>query len=59
MLSELQWFALQDAVRSLGQLRYYLCNIYLEGEYLFLEVKSCDAEEQNHLFIIDYEGDLL
>lgn len=43
MLTELQWLTFQDVVRSLAQLRYCLFNIYLEGQFLYLEVKSCDA----------------
>lgn len=59
MPTELQWVAFQDAVRSLAQLRYCLFDIYLEGQFLYLEAKSCDAEQQRYLFIIDAEGILL
>lgn len=59
MLTELQWLTFQDTVRSLAQLRYCLFNTYLEGAFLYLEVKSCDAEQQRYLYIIVSEGDLL
>ena len=57
MPTELQWVALQDSVRSLAQLRYCLYNIYLEGQYLYLEVKICDAEQQRYQYIIDDRKD--
>ena len=47
MITELQFFALTDAVRSLSQLRYCLYNLYVEGEFLYVEAKSCDDEQQN------------
>lgn len=59
MLTELQWITFQDTIQSLAQLRYCLFNVYLEGQFLYLEVKSCDAEQQRYLYIIDSEGDLL
>lgn len=59
MITELQFVALQDAVRSLAQLRYCLYNIYVEGEYLYIEAKSCDNEQQKCIFIFDGEGNLL
>ncbi|MGH2413072.1 MAG: hypothetical protein ACRDEA_05160 [Microcystaceae cyanobacterium] len=58
MPTELQGIAFQDSIRSLAQLRYCLYNIFLEGQYLYLEVKSCDDEQQRHLFILDPEGNL-
>ncbi len=59
MITELQFVALTDAVRSLSQLRYCLYNLYVEGQYLYLETKSCDDEQQKYLFIFDAEGNLL
>ena len=56
MPTELQWLTFQDSVRSLAQLRYCLYNFYLEGQFLFLEAKSCDDEERQLLFILDAEG---
>ena len=57
--TELQWLALCDHVRTLAQLRYCLYNLYLEGGFLFMEVKSCDDETAKHIFIVDPEGDNL
>jgi len=59
MIPELQFVALSDAVHSLSQLRYCLYNLYVEGQFLYVEVKSCDNEQQKHLFIFDAEGNLL
>ena len=57
--TELQWIALCDYIKTLAQLRYCLYNLYLSGEFLFIEVKSCDDETVKHLFIINSEGDNL
>jgi hypothetical protein len=59
MPTEFQWIALQGSIRLLAQLRYCLYNIFLEGQYLYLEVKSCDDEQQKRLIILDQEGNLL
>ncbi len=59
MITELQFVALADAVRSLSVLRYCLYNLYVEGEFLYVEAKSCDNEQQKYLFIFDAEGNLL
>ena len=59
MISELQFVAHTEAVRSLSQLRYCLDNLYVEGQFLYAEAKSCDNEQQKYLFIFDTEGDLL
>lgn len=59
MITELQFVALSDAVRSLAQLRYCLYDLYVEGQFLYLEAKSCDNERQKRLFIFDAEGNLL
>ena len=58
MITELQFVALSD-VRSLSQLRYCLYDLYVEGEFLYVEAKSCDDEQQKYLFIFDAEGNLL
>lgn len=59
MPTEQQWVALEDSVKTLAQLRYCLYNLYIVGQYLYLEVKSCDNEQQRYLYIIDPEGFLL
>ena len=59
MITELQFFALTDAVRSLSQLRYCLYNLYVEGQFLYVEAKNCDNEQQKYLFIFDAEGNLV
>jgi hypothetical protein len=59
MITEIQFVALCDAVRSLSQLRYCLYNLYVEGQFLYVEAKSCDDEQQKYLFIFDAEGNLL
>jgi hypothetical protein len=59
MPTEFQWITFQDSIRSIAQLRYCLYNIFKEGEYLYLEIKSCDNEQQRHLLIIGPEGNLI
>ena len=57
--TELQWFALCDHVRTLAQLRYCLYNLYIDGGFLFIEVKNFDDETVKHIFIVDPEGDII
>lgn len=59
MITEIQFAVLCDAVRSLSQMRYCLYNLYVEGQFLYVEAKSCDDEQQKYLFIFDAEGNLL
>lgn len=55
--TELQWLVLCDYVRTLAQLRYCLYNLYIDGGFLFIQVKSCDDETAKHIFIVNSEGD--
>lgn len=54
--NEIQWLVLCDRIRTLAQLRYCVYNLYIEGEFLFIEAKSCDDEMVKYLFIINPEG---
>lgn len=58
MPTEIQWIVFQDAIRSLGQMRYRLVDVSCEGRFLYLEVKSCEAE-RTYIYIIDDEGNWL
>jgi hypothetical protein len=57
--TELQWIVLCDRVRTLAQLRYCVYDLYIDGGFLFIEVKSCDDETVKHVFTVDPEGDIL
>lgn len=57
--TELQWLVFCDYVRTLAQLRYCLYNLYMDGGFLFIQVKSCDDEMVKHLFILNSEGDII
>lgn len=57
--NEIQWIVLCDRVRSLGQMRFCLYNLYLDGGLLFIETKSCDNELTKHLFIVNSEGEVI
>lgn len=57
--TELQWIILCAHIKTLAQLRYCIYNLYIDGSFLFIEVKSCDDETVKHLFIISSEGDNL
>ncbi len=58
MPTESQWIVFQDSVRSIGQMRFRLVDVYCEGDFLYLEVKSCDAEPL-YIYILDKEGNML
>lgn len=57
--NEIQWVVLCNQVRTLAQIRYCVYNLYLEGEFLFIEAKSCDDETVKYLFIMNSEGEFL
>lgn len=57
--TSLQWLVFCDYVRTLAQLRYCLYNIYMDGGFLFIQVKSCDDETVKYLFILNLEGDII
>ena len=57
--NEIQWAVLCDRIRTLAQLRYCVYDLYMEGEFLFIEVKSCDDETTKHVFTINQQGDII
>lgn len=57
--TELQWLVLGDYVRTLAQLRYCLYNLYMDGGFLFIQVKSCDDETVKQVFILNSEGNII
>lgn len=57
--NEIQWLVLCERIRTLAQLRYCVYNLYMEGDFLFIEAKSCDEETAKHVFTVDRQGDIL
>ncbi len=57
--NEAQWRSLCFRVRCLAQMRYCVYDLSLEGQFLVVEAKSCDAEAVRYVFLINPLGELI
>lgn len=59
MLTELQWYRLCDLINGLPQIEWYVYQVEMTGNYLYIRVRSIERIENTLLFIVNSEGDLI
>lgn len=59
MPTELQWYRLADLINGLPQIEWYVYQVEVTGDYLYVQARSIRALDSTILFIVNAEGDLL
>lgn len=59
MLTELQWYRLSDLINGLPQIEWYVYQVEVIGDFLYIRGRSIHSSESTVLFIVDAAGDLL
>lgn len=59
MPTELQWYRLCDLINGLQQIEWYVCQLEITGEFLYIRARSIQSAERTLLFIVNSEGDLI
>lgn len=59
MPTELQYYRLCDLINGLPQIQWFVCQIEMTGDYLFIRARSVELAESTLLFIVNPEGDLI
>lgn len=57
--TELQWYRLCDLINGLPQIDWYVYQVEMTGEFMYIRAKSVLLPENTLLFIVNFEGDLL
>lgn len=59
MITELQWYRLCDLIGGLPQIQWYVYQVEVTGDFLFVSARSIQAPENTTLFIVNAQGDLI
>lgn len=59
MISELQWWKLFNLINGLPQIDWYVHQVEVTGDYLYVHVKNVFSLENASLFVINAEGDFI
>lgn len=59
VLTELQYFRLSDLISGLPQIQWFVYQIEMTGDYLYIRARSIQLETRTSLFIIDPQGDFI
>lgn len=59
MLTELQWYRLSDLINGLPQLEWFVWQVEVTGDFLYVQARSVHSRQNTSLFIINAEGDML
>lgn len=57
--TELQYFRLCDLINGLPQIQWFVYELEMTGDYLFIRARSIQSAESTSLFIIDAQGDFV
>jgi len=57
--TELQWYRLYDLINGLPKIDWYIYQIEMSGDYLFVRAKSSELGTRTMLFIINPEGEFI
>lgn len=55
----LQWYRLYDLINGLPQIEWYVWQVEVTGDYLYVRARSIHSPENTSLLIVNAEGDLL
>lgn len=59
MPTELQWDRLCNLINGLPQIEWYVCQVEMTGDFLYIQAKSVLLSENSLLLIVNAEGDLI
>ena len=59
MPSELQWYVLCNLINGLPQIQWYVYQIEVTGDFLYIHTRSLTLAENTTLFIINAQGDFI
>ena len=59
MPSELQWYVLCNLINGLPQIQWYVYQIEVTGDFLYIYTRSSTLVENTTLFIINAQGDFI
>lgn len=58
MLTELQWYRLSDLIAGLPQIEWFVYQVELTGDFLYVSSRSIQDRDRTILFIVNAQGDL-
>ncbi len=59
MPSELQWYVLCNLINGLPQINWYVYQVEVTGDFLYIYTRSSTLVENTTLFIINAQGDFI
>lgn len=59
MLTELQWYKLCDLINGLPQVEWYVWQVEMSGNFLFVSTRSVNLQQNTALFIINAQGEFI
>ncbi len=59
MLTDLQWYRLCDLINGLPQIDWYVYQVEMTGDYLYIQGRSIQLPLNSLLFILNSEGELI
>lgn len=59
MPTELQWVKLCDLINGLSQVEWYVWQVEMTGDFLFISTKSLNLQQNTALFIINAQGEFI
>ncbi|KJH69591.1 hypothetical protein [Aliterella atlantica] len=59
MPSELQWYVLCNLINGLPQIQWYVYQVEITGDFLYIHARSATLAENTTLFIINAQGEFI
>lgn len=59
MPSELQWYVLCNLINGLPQIQWYVYQVEVTGDFLYIHARSSTLKENITLFIINAQGEFI
>lgn len=59
MPTELQWDRLCHLINGLPQIQWYVAQVEITGDFLYIQARSILLAQNTLLFIVNAEGDLI
>lgn len=59
MPTELEYYRLCDLINGLPQIQWFVCQVEMTGDFLYVRTRSVQLPENTSLFIINAEGDFI
>lgn len=59
MPTELQWDKLCDLINGLPQVEWYVWQVEMTGDFLFVSTRSVNLQQNTALFVINAQGEFI